>query len=265
MSDGASGNWIPRWCRRISSPGGFEDSLVFQPRPFPDGDWNPPPGAEDAWFESADGTKLHGWFASPEKPRGVVLFCHGNTGSVAYFKNHIRLFREKLNVAVLCFDYRGYGRSEGRPTEAGVFDDARAARKWLATRCGIPEADVILAGHSLGGGVVADLASKDGARGLILWNTFTSVPDVAKSFVPLLPVKSLMHNRFDSVAKIGDYHGPLLQSHGDADLVIPFDQGKRLFARANEPKRFVPVHGGGHNDPPSPEFLSALNQFFGSK
>ena len=265
MSDGASGNWLGRWGGRLASPASFEESLVYQPRHFPDGDWTIPQGAEDAWFESSTGGKLHGWFASPEKPRAVVLFLHGTTGNVTYFKNHIRLFQEKLNVAVLCFDYRGYGRSDGRPSETGVTDDARAARKWLASRCGIPEHDVILVGHSLGGGIATDLAAKDGARGLVLWNTFTSLPDVAKSLFPILPARTLMKNRLDSLSKIGDYHGPLLITHGDADIVIPYEQGEMLFAAANEPKHFVGVPRGGHNDPPSPEFMLALDQFLCGK
>lgn len=265
MSDGASGNWIGRWTQRLCSPVSLEESLVFQPRHFPDGDWTLDPGIEEAAFESADGTKLHGWFAAPEKPRAVVLFLHGNTGNVTYFRNHIRLFRDKLNCAVLSFYYRGYGKSEGRPNEAGVVEDAQSARKWVAGRCGIREEDVFLVGHSLGGGVAVDVASKDGARGLVLWNTFTSLPDVARSHVPFLPAHTLMRNRLDSLAKIDRYHGPLLITHGDSDIVIPFKQGQRLFAAANEPKEFIPVSKGDHNDPPSREFLTALDQFFGTK
>lgn len=263
MTAGASGNWIGRFAERITSPMTLEESLVFQPRNYPDGDWAHGPEIEDARFESANGTKLHGWFASPEQPRAVVLFLHGNSGNVTYFRNHLRLFHEKLNCAVLSFDYRGFGRSDGRPTEAGVIDDARAARRWLATRCDVPEADVILVGYSLGGGVAVDLAATDGARGLVLWSTFTSLPDVARSHVPFLPARSLMRNRLDSLAKIGQYHGPLLQTHGDADLVIPFEQGRRLFAAANEPKEFVAVPKGDHTDPPSPEFFAALDHFLG--
>ncbi len=264
MSQGASGNWIGRWVGRLASPASFESSLVFQPRRFPDGDWTLEPGTEDARFESLDGTQLHGWFSAPEHPRAVVLFLHGNTGNITYFKNHARMFREKLNAAVLVFDYRGYGQSEGLPNEAGVVADARAARQWLAKRCGVAEGDVILVGLSLGGGIAVDLAAKDGARGLVLWNTFTSLPAVAKSHMPLLPAHTLMKNRLDSLAKIGDYRGPLLQSHGEADVVIPFKQGQTLFAAANEPKQFVPVPRGGHNDPPSPEFSIALDRFLES-
>lgn len=263
MSPGASGSWVGHWAGRLVSPLTFEESLVFQPRQAPDGDWTLEPGTEDAWFQSPTGGKLHGWFAAPEHPRAVVLFLHGNTGNVTYFKNYARLFREKLNAAVLVFDYRGYGKSEGTPSEVGVLDDARAARRWLAGRCGVRESDVVLVGHSLGGGVAVDLAARDGARALVLWSTFTSLPDVAKSHVPLLPVRTVMRNRLDSLAKIHDYHGPLLQTHGDADRVVPYELGEKLFAAANEPKKFVRVPGGGHNDPPSREFLAALDRLLG--
>jgi fermentation-respiration switch protein FrsA (DUF1100 family) len=238
----------------------LERSIVFQPRPYPDGDWTSPPDAEEAWIDSSDGVKLHGWFAPAERPRAVVLFLHGNSGNVTSCKNQLRLFHERLRSSVLVFDYRGYGRSTGDPSEAGVLDDARAARRWLAQRCGVAESEIILVGHSLGGGVAVDLAARDGARALILWNTFTSLPDVAAEHLPLLPVHAAMDTRLDSLARIRDYHGPLLQTHGDADRVVPYSLGVKLFEAANEPKQFFAVPNGGHNDPPSMEFLAALKE-----
>ncbi|HEY3789768.1 MAG TPA: alpha/beta hydrolase [Urbifossiella sp.] len=244
-----------------ASTAALEDRLVFQPRQYPVGDWTPVAGAEDLSIASSNGIKLHGWFAAAEHPRAVVLFLHGNAGNITICKDVLNLFHDRLNTSVLVFDYRGYGRSDGKPSEAGVMEDARAARRWLAERCGIPEDDVVLVGHSLGGGVAVDLAAKDGARGLVLWNTFTSLPDVGKSFAPLFPIRTVMHNSMNSLAKIPDYRGPLLQTHGEADRIIPYELGSKLFAAANEPKRFVRVSGGGHNDPPSPAFLDALDQF----
>jgi fermentation-respiration switch protein FrsA (DUF1100 family) len=239
----------------------LDEAVVFQPRRYPDGDWTVPPGVEEARFEAQDGVKLHGWFAPAKEPPAVVLFCHGNAGNVAINRQILDLFRDHLSASVLVFDYRGYGKSEGIPHEAGVLDDARAARRWLATRCGVNEQDVVLVGHSLGGGVAVDLAAREGARGLILWSTFTSLPDVAAAHLPLVPVRPLMRTRLDSQAKIRNYRSPLLQTHGDADPVVPFTLGRKLFAAANEPKQFVTVPGGGHNDPPSPELLLALDHF----
>jgi fermentation-respiration switch protein FrsA (DUF1100 family) len=247
-------------CVSVPFPARVENAVVFQPVPHPVGIWVPDPGVEDVWFESADGTRLHGWFAEADRPRAVVLFAHGNAGNVTFSREAVRRFR-RLDCSVLALDYRGYGRSDGTPTEAGVLADARAARRWVAARAGVAEADVVLAGHSLGGGVVVDLAAADGARGLILEGTFTSLPDVARSWVPLLPYQTLMRNRLDSVAKIPAYTGPLLQAHGDADRVVPFALGRKLFAAANAPKEFVRVPGGGHNDPPRADYLLALDRF----
>lgn len=252
-------------CGLAAGCAAVENRIVFQPRPYPDGDWNPDPRVEDAWFDAPDGTRLHGWYAEPGgQPRAVVLFCHGNGGNVTARRHVVELFRDRMNAAVLVFDYRGYGRSEGSPTESGVLADARAARRWLAARAGVRERDVVIAGHSLGGGVAVDLAASDGARGLVLEGTFTNLPDVAASHVPLLPVRAVMLTRLDSAAKIPAYRGPLLHVHGDADRVVPYSLGQRLFRAANEPKRFVTVPGGNHNDLYTPEYVAALDRFLGS-
>jgi uncharacterized protein len=241
---------------------GVERSLVFHPSPFPDGRWEPCDlGHEEATFESGDGTRLHGWFAEAANPRAVVLYAHGNAGNLTSRAWVLRLFRDRLKCSVLVFDYRGYGKSDGEPDEAGVLADARAARRWLASRTGVAEKDIVLVGASLGGAVAVDLAAEDGARGLVLENTFTSLPDVAAEHLPLVPVRWLMRTRLDSLSKIARYQGPLLQTHGGADRVVPFALGKQLFDAANEPKRFVAVADGGHNDPPAREYVEALEEF----
>ncbi len=240
----------------------LEQSMVFVPARYPEGNWRPAGlAAEDVWFEAEDGTRLHGWYCPRENPKAVVLFAHGNAGNVTHRADVLRVLLDRLGVAVLAFDYRGFGRSGGSPDEAGVLQDARAARQWLAHREGIRQSDVVLMGRSLGGAVVVDLAAADGARGLILESTFTSLPEAAAVHLPWAPTKLLMHNRLNSLAKIGNYRGPLLHSHGDADRVIPFEHGRRLFAAANEPKRFVTIRGRDHNDPQTPEYYQALEQF----
>jgi uncharacterized protein len=239
----------------------FEESLIFFPSKYPDGDWQPAGlQFEDAWFEAADGTKLHGWFVPHNSPRAIVLFAHGNGGSISHRADFFRALNQ-LGVAVLAFDYRGYGRSEGSPNEAGVVADGRAAREWLAKRTGIAEQDVVLMGESLGGGVAVALAAEAPARGLILENTFSSIPDVAAAHYPGLPVRALMRTRLDSAAAIKNYHGPLLQVHGDCDTIVPFTLGKKLFEAANEPKKFVVINGCDHNDPRSRLFFESLDQF----
>jgi len=245
----------------IDRPMTLEERLIFHPRPFTKADERPRDAEfENATIETDDGCQLHGWYQGVERPTAVVLYCHGNAGNIASRRWVVRLIRE-LNCSVLVFDYRGYGKSNGVPSEAGILQDARAARRWLAHRAGVAEKDVVLVGTSLGGAVCVDLAANDGARALVLGSTFTSLPDVASSHLLGLPTRWMMNARLDSASKIAMYHGPLLQTHGDADGIVPFVLGKRLFDAANEPKQFVPLPGGGHNDPPTPELVKELRRF----
>jgi fermentation-respiration switch protein FrsA (DUF1100 family) len=240
----------------------LENSLVYFPSRYPKGDWSLKPGMEDAWFESADGTRLHGWFLEVDRPRAVVLFCHGNGGSIAGRRGLIDVFR-KLRVSALLWSYRGYGRSSGSPLEAGVLQDARAARTWLAKRSGVPENQIVLWGESLGGAVAVDLA-QDGARSLILESTFTAMPEVAHWHYPWLPTRTMMKNRYNSIAKIPRFHGPLLQFHGNADTIVPYAFGRQLFSAANEPKQFVTNEGADHNDPRDAQVFVKIDQFLDS-
>ena len=241
----------------------LEKSLVFAPSRYPIGDWQPAGLTfEDARFAAADGTRLHGWYVPHAQPRAVVLFCHGNGGNVALWADVLRILHDRMGVSALGFDYRGYGRSEGVPSEPGVLADGRAARAWLAQRAGVAENQIVVMGRSLGGAVAVDLAT-DGARGLVLESTFTSMPEVGHATLPWLPVRTLMRTQLNSLAKIGRYHGPLLQSHGTADRLIPFAMGRQLFAAANGPKQFIAIPGGDHNDPQTEEYYAALFDFLG--
>ncbi len=248
--------------------GDLEMSLVFFPSKYPEGEWKPAlltaphgPAIEDARFASADGTKLHGWYLPHPRPRAVVLFCHGNAGNITHRAGVLRALHDTVGVSVLIFDYRGYGQSQGTPNEAGVLADARAARKWLAERAGVAERDIVLLGRSLGGGVAVDLASTDGAAALVLESTFTSIPDVGKFHYPLLPVGLIMRTKLNSLSKIAAYKGPLLQSHGDADTVVPHKLGKKLFEAANEPKQFINIPGADHNNPQPGAYFRELVAF----
>jgi fermentation-respiration switch protein FrsA (DUF1100 family) len=237
-----------------------EESLVFFPARQPLAGWDLP-GVERARFQTADGTALHGWYFPHPDPRAVVLFACGNAGNISYRADRLADFCHRQRAALMAFDYRGYGLSQGKPTESGVLMDTRAALKWLAERASVKENEIVLWGESLGGGVMVDLASRDGARGLILERTFTSLPDVAAVHFPFVPVRWLMRSRLDSLSKIVDYHGPLLICHGDIDEIIPYELGHQLFDAANEPKRLVTLSGVGHNDPLPPEWDDAVNEF----
>lgn len=242
----------------------LENSLIFFPSVYPDGDWKPANLAfEDAWFETEDGSRLHGWYVPADNPRAVVLFAHGNAGNLTHRIDILEALSQSLGASVLIFGYRGYGRSEGSPSAKGILADARAARRWLARRAGIDESQIVLMGESIGGAVMVDLAAYGGARGLVLENTFSSLPDVAAYHYPWLPVRLVMRSKLNSAAKIGDYHGPLLQFHGDADTIVPFQLGQKLFDAANEPKRLVVIPSGDHNDPRTRKFYEKLDRFLG--
>jgi fermentation-respiration switch protein FrsA (DUF1100 family) len=240
----------------------WERKGIFQPAKHPAGDWQPTTVlVQDAHFAAEDGTKLHGWYVRHPQPVGHALLLHGNAGNVTLLADTLRTLNRRHNLAVLALDYRGFGKSEGKPSEEGLYQDARAARKWLAQNDKIEESDVILMGVSLGGAVAVDLAANDGCRGLVLASTFTSLPDVAQHHLPWIPMQLSLSTRFNSLAKIKDYPGPLLLSHGDADEVVPYQHGLKLFEAATGPKRMITANGCKHNDQQPEEYRAALDQF----
>jgi fermentation-respiration switch protein FrsA (DUF1100 family) len=203
---------------------------------------------EDVMFAASDGVKLHGWFF-PANVRGarqlVVLVCHGNGGNISHRLELCRLLLE-LGVGVFVFDYRGYGRSEGKPDEAGTYLDAQAAHHWLQQK-GFAPADILALGESLGGGVAAELACRETLAGLALQSTFTSLPDVGAELYPFLPVRLLGRIRYDTRRKLPRIHVPVLVMHSRGDRLIRFHHAEQNFAAANEPKLFWELTGD-HND-----------------
>ncbi len=241
----------------------IENSLIFPAPRYPVGDWHPTGlDQEEVHFQSADGTKLHGWYVTPPQPIAQVLHCHGNGEHVAYLADLLRFFRDEWHLAIFAWDYRGYGRSEGTPDELGVLADAAAAQRWLAQRAGISEDQVVLLGRSLGGATAIDLAVARGTRGLVLESTFTSMREMAAYHFPWLPVRQLMRSQFLSLEKIRRYEGPLLISHAVHDEIVPYEMGQRLFAAAGgHDKTFFSIPTGGHNDLPPIEYYAALREF----
>lgn len=246
----------------------IENRMVYPAPPLDRSDWAPIGLAfEDVFFESADGTRLHGWFF--EQPRTdrsgagrAVLYCHGNGEQVADNGPLMAYLSEQLDAAVLVFDYRGYGKSGGRPSERGVVADGLAAQRWLANRTGRRADQVVLIGRSIGGGVATACAAELGAEALVLQSTFTRLTDAAAHHFPWLPVRWLMRNRFDSVRRIAAYPGPVFASHGTRDQVVPFQQGQNLFDEApTDRKQFFRIDGGRHNDPQPQAYYPALRAF----
>jgi fermentation-respiration switch protein FrsA (DUF1100 family) len=241
----------------------LERWLVYPAPPVERGDWHPAGLVhEDVQFQSADGTKLHGWFVPRPNAKRAILYCHGNAEQVGDLADLVAHLRDTLQASVFVFDYRGYGHSEGRPDEAGCIADGRAAQNWLANKLGVRPNQIVLMGRSLGGGVAVALAAEEGAQAVVLENAFPTVLDVAASHFPWLPVRWLMDNRYDSVARIQHYHGPHFQIHGGNDDLVPVALGRRLFDSApSHDKRFMEIPGRGHNDPWPASYYAELATF----
>ncbi len=225
------------------------DSVVFQPsrgidlRPSDLGI-----EGEEVRLDS-EGVRIHAFYLPATGPRQnprAILFLHGNAGNASHrLPNAAELAR--LGSDVLLIDYRGYGISEGTPSESGVYADARAGLAHLTAERGLSEERIVLFGRSLGGAVAVDLARGRNLAGVILESTFTSIADVARGMMGP-PLAYLAKGRFDSASKIDQIRAPLLFFHGDRDGIIDYAFGRRLFELAPEPKSFETISGAGHND-----------------
>lgn len=203
--------------------------------------------AEDVWLDTDDGGRIHGWYIAPDgPPRAFVLFSHGNAGNIS---GRLPVAAELVarDMAVLMYDYRGYGKSPGAPDEDGLYRDGEAALDHLVERAGGPER-VLLYGRSLGGGVSWELARRHPElAGIVSDCTFTSVPDMASRLVPIPLVGAFIRTKMANLDKVSQVTLPKLLFHGTADELIPFSMGEELAAAA-EPVEFVPLQGAGHND-----------------
>ncbi len=238
----------------------LEDRLLYHPRSYHE-DWQSPARelpAQDVWLQSADGTRIHAWWCPQRGAQDALLFCHGNASNLSHRQRLKQVWRG-LGLSVLIFDYPGFGRSEGQPSEAGCYAAADAAYDWLTRQ--LPAERIVLFGWSLGGGVATDLAARRAHRALVLFKTFTSIPDVAQSQFFFLPARWLVRNRFDNLEKIGRCRQPVFIAHGDGDHLIPFAQAEQLFASARGPKRFLRIPGVGHHGGPTTEVLGAVAAF----
>ena len=246
----------------------IEDRFLFRPLPAAK-EWDPPPNdrVHDVEWQLASGPRIHAWWCPTEAWRpehGAVLYLHGNAGNLSLRGDGIVRWQQELGVGVLIPDYPGYGRSTGRPTEAGCYAAADAGHDHLTATLHVPAERILLYGGSLGCAVAIDLAARRTYRAMVLVSAFTSVRDMARQVVPWVP-RFVVGNRFDNLAKIGNCRRPVFIAHGTEDEVIPFEQGQRLFAAANEPKQFHTLQGATHSAPLGPEFYEALRRFLADK
>ena len=245
----------------------FEDRFIYFPSRYPEGMWDVAslrgasagensPKVEDVWMTTADGVRIHGWYCTPQEGAGeqsstastgmTLLWFHGNAGNLSH---RYAMVREliKLPAAVFIIDYRGYGRSEGSPSEAGLYLDARAAWNHLTNERRIPASKIVIFGDSLGAAVAIDLATEVEAGGLIVQSGFTSIADMAAEVMPFVP-GFIIRTKMDSLGKIPRVHGPKLFIHSPVDEMVPYHMGRRLFDAAREPKQFYEVANASHNE-----------------
>lgn len=262
----------------------LEEKLIYFPERYPESAWTPPeptrhdsisPRIEDCWFRTDDGLKLHAWYCSPVRAEGdriipiaagfVLLWLHGNAGNVTHRYDMI-CEMIKLPAEILIIDYRGYGRSEGSPSENGLYLDARAAWHYLIEERRVPPQRIVIFGKSLGGAVAIDLAASVMPAGLIVQSTFTCIADMARQIMPLFPT-FILRTKMDSVSKIRRVACPKLFIHSSSDEMVPFDLGRRLYEAAAPPSRFYEVKGAHHNETylvGGKAYFEALKSFFDS-
>ena len=227
----------------------LDQLFVYHPHPWIERDWARASGLplEDVWFQPQDGTKLFGWYVEAGPSAPVLLWCHGNAGNVIHrLDNLAELYR--LGLSVFIFDYRGYGRSTGKPTEDGLYQDALAAYGYLVNTRGVRPERLILFGRSLGASVAGTVASQRPAAGLILESPFPSIAAMARTHYLGLPLHWLLSGRFPLDERLSRVSLPVLVIHGDRDDIVPIALGREVFAAAREPKSLYVIEGANHND-----------------
>ncbi len=235
---------------------------VYRPMRFPRGRWETRAelGAESVWLRTPDGLHINGWWLPVKEARLVHLYLHGKAGNVSHRGEHMDAVRD-AGASILVIDYRGYGKSQGYPTESGLYRDAEAGYRFLRDR-GFEPRQIVVHGSSIGTAVAVDLAVRFPAGGVILEAPFTSAPAAAHRMVPYLG--PLLVRGFRTDEKIGRLQAPLLIIHGEEDEVVGQDMGRALFEAAPDPKQFWSIPGAGHNDiveAGGAEYLQRLRAF----
>lgn len=204
---------------------------------------------EDVFFTARDGVRLNGWFVPHPEARSTLIWFHGNAGNISHRVENIRLLHDLVQVNIFIFDYRGFGRSEGRPSEEGTYLDGEAALDLVRKKIGNDAArKMILFGRSLGAAVAAEMATRFDSQGLILESPFISIAEMARVMLPFLPIGPFLKTRYDIREKIKNIKVPLLVLHGDRDEIVPLEHGRVIFEAAPQPKSFFVIAGAAHND-----------------
>ncbi len=223
----------------------FQSKLIY----FPTTNINTNPNSvgleyQSIIFESNDKTKLHAWYIPKKDAKTTILFLHGNAGNISHRLSSIELFNS-LGMNVFIFDYRGYGLSEGSPSEQNTYDDAKNAWNYLLKDKNIKAENIIIFGRSLGGAIAAKLGSSAKPKAIILESTFTTIKELASDVYPFVP-EALIHFSYETTKYLKDINYPILVIHSEDDNIIPFKYGEAIFKNANEPKTFVKIRGD-HN------------------
>ena len=235
-----------------------QDSMVF----FPTRDLEASPhdiglGFKEVRIDVTNGESVHAWYVpalsanrandqSRDRSAPTVLFCHGNGGNISHRLETIECLAA-LGANVMLFDYRGYGQSDGAPSEVNMYADAAACYRWLTGSQGVRSDQIVLFGRSLGGAVAIELASQVNCAGLIVESSFTSAKEMGRLMFPYFPTGLLLRYEFNSIQRIGQVNCPVLVTHSPSDDLVPFAMGRRLYEKSAEPKRFVELKGS-HNE-----------------
>lgn len=205
---------------------------------------------EDVFFNTDGGRQLHGWYVpgEDEARNATWIWFHGNGGNIGHRVDELAIFRYHIGVNMFIFDYQGYGRSQGEPTEQGTYRDARAALEYVVARPAVDPQKIVYFGRSLGAAVAVELATEEPPAGMVLISPFSSLEEMGRLAFPHLPVGWILKGRYDSMSRISRIHTPLLIIHGDQDQTVPVEQGRALYLAANEPKSFRLLPIAGHND-----------------
>ncbi len=244
----------------------LENRLVYFPPRYPEGFESPDHdglGVEEIWITADDGVRLNAWYWPNPTSSKVLLCFHGNAENIGHGLGQLKAL-SRLGASVLALDYRGYGKSEGSPDEAGVYRDAESAYNYLVDGRHFQPRDIFLYGNSLGGAVAIHLAWRHEIGGLIVQSSFTAGREMARRMFLIPLFEYIPKSRFDSLDKIARVRAPILIVHGTQDQTIPFSMGRRLYEAAPEPKSFLPIEGAGHNDIPlvgGERYLERLRTF----